>query len=120
MKFAFFLVFLSPPSIFPQADERLRQMQAEERAKLEAEKAAMLADNSLVQEERQKLVAAIEAREAEMQREAEATAALAAKLCAMESKLLVGGRSIAEVADDQERQLQEQRKAIERHNREQA
>lgn len=101
-------------------EAELAQLREEERKELESEKEAMLADQTIVKEEKARLLAEMEQREAELRQEAEAAAMLASQIKAMESKLLVGGKAIVVHTAEQERKLLARKKQIEEHNREKA
>jgi kinesin family protein 3/17 len=79
----------------------------------------MLADQSIVKEEKERMLAEMEARDTELRAEAENAAMLAAQIKAMESKLLVGGKSIDVHTAEQERRLKAHKKKIEEHEKEQ-
>lgn len=84
----------------------------EQEAKLEAEKAAILNDQNLIAEDKEKLMAAAQEKEAKLHKEREAKEKLAAKIKAMESKLLCGGKNIVDHTNEQQRALEQRRQEI--------
>eukprot|EP00730_Choanoeca_flexa_P020132 TRINITY_DN9839_c0_g1_i6.p1 TRINITY_DN9839_c0_g1~~TRINITY_DN9839_c0_g1_i6.p1 ORF type:complete len:767 (+),score=207.85 TRINITY_DN9839_c0_g1_i6:164-2464(+) len=92
-----------------EEEARIRQAELE---KLEKDRQAMMADHTMLQEDKDKLLADLDARTKEIQKEQRQAAELAAKIKTMESKLLVGGKSIAEHTAEQERQLRARQKQI--------
>ncbi|XP_051887426.1 kinesin-like protein KIF3B isoform X2 [Pristis pectinata] len=80
--------------------------------KLEREKRAILDDHSLVAEEKQKLLREKEKKMGDVRREREASEALATKIKAMESKLLVGGKNIVDHTNEQQKVLEQRRQEI--------
>ncbi|KAL2913031.1 hypothetical protein HK105_207486 [Polyrhizophydium stewartii] len=83
--------------------ETIAKLQAE----VEAEKRALLASKDIVIEEKQRIAAELEKRAADLEKERQERESLAAKLKAMEEKLLVGGHNIYDKVNEQERKLQE-------------
>ncbi|XP_062396356.1 kinesin-like protein KIF3B [Sardina pilchardus] len=80
--------------------------------KLEKEKMAILEDHSLVAEEKLRLLKEKERKMDDLHREKEASELLAAKIKAMESKLLVGGKNIVDHTNEQQKILELKRKEI--------
>ncbi|MBN3302657.1 KIF3B protein, partial [Amia calva] len=80
--------------------------------KLEKEKKAILEDHSLVADEKQKLLREKERKMEDMKKEKEASEMLAAKVKAMESKLLVGGKNIVDHTNEQQKILEQKRHEI--------
>ncbi|XP_032897225.1 kinesin-like protein KIF3B isoform X2 [Amblyraja radiata] len=80
--------------------------------KLEMEKRAIFDDHSLVAEEKQKLLHEKEKKMGDVRREREASEALATKIKAMESKLLVGGKNIVDHTNEQQKVLEQRRQEI--------
>ncbi|KAI8929336.1 P-loop containing nucleoside triphosphate hydrolase protein [Entophlyctis helioformis] len=76
-------------------------------AEVEAEKRALLASKDIVIEEKQRIAAELEKRAADLERERQERESLAAKLHAMEAKLLVGGLNIVDKVNEQEHELEE-------------
>ncbi|XP_028515921.1 kinesin-like protein KIF3B [Exaiptasia diaphana] len=83
-----------------------------EQAKLDQEKKALLENHSMVAEEKQRLMAIVQQKEKEMKKQREAQASLTAKIKMMESKLLIGGKSIIDKTSEQERALEQRRQEI--------
>ncbi|KAM9752203.1 kinesin-like protein KIF3B [Menidia menidia] len=84
----------------------------EQQEKLETERKAILDDHSLVAEERARLLREKERKMEDLRREKEAGEMLSAKVKAMESKLLVGGKNIVDHTNEQQRMLEQRRHEI--------
>ncbi|XP_030920686.1 kinesin-like protein KIF3C isoform X2 [Geospiza fortis] len=84
----------------------------EQKERLEEEKAAIQDDHSLVSEEKQKLLQEKEKMIEDLRKEQEATELLAIKYKAMESKLLIGGRTIVDHTNEQQKMLELRRQEI--------
>uniref|UniRef100_A0A8B9E0C7 Kinesin-like protein n=1 Tax=Anser cygnoides TaxID=8845 RepID=A0A8B9E0C7_ANSCY len=84
----------------------------EQKERLEEEKAAIQDDHSLVSEEKQKLLEEKEKMIEDLRKEQEATELLATKYKAMESKLLIGGRTIMDHTNEQQKMLELKRQEI--------
>uniref|UniRef100_A0A3Q2QN98 Kinesin-like protein n=1 Tax=Fundulus heteroclitus TaxID=8078 RepID=A0A3Q2QN98_FUNHE len=84
----------------------------EQQEKLEREKKAVLEDHSLVAEEKERLLREKEKKMEDLRREREVGEMLAAKVKAMESKLLVGGKNIVDHTNEQQRMLEMRRQEI--------
>ncbi|KAG5835962.1 kinesin-like protein KIF3B isoform X2 [Anguilla rostrata] len=84
----------------------------EQQEQLERERKAIMEDRSLVVEERLRLLGEKERRMEELQMEQEAGEMLAAKVRAMESKLLVGGKNIVDHTNEQQKILEQKRQEI--------
>ncbi|KAM6977383.1 kinesin-like protein KIF3B [Aplochiton taeniatus] len=84
----------------------------EQQDKLERERRAILEDHSLVAEEKQKLLKKKEKKMDDLKKEREAGELLTAKVKAMESKLLVGGKNIVDHTNEQQRILEIKRQEI--------
>ncbi|KAM4737183.1 kinesin-like protein KIF3B [Anableps anableps] len=84
----------------------------EQQEKLEREKKAILEDHSLVAEEKVRLLREKEKKMEDLKREREVGEMLAAKVKAMESKLLVGGKNIVDHTNEQQRMLELRRQEI--------
>nr|DBA21953.1 TPA: hypothetical protein GDO54_013059 [Pyxicephalus adspersus] len=84
----------------------------EQQEKLETEKRAIIEDHSLVADEKQKLVREKEKKMDDLRREKEAMEMLTAKVKAMESKLLVGGKNIVDHTNEQQKILEQKRQEI--------
>ncbi|KAK6972865.1 Kinesin-like protein kif3b [Biomphalaria glabrata] len=91
-----------------EADAYLREQQA----KLDQEKEAILGNQSLIAEEKEKLLSELTEKENRMQQEREQRDLLATKIKAMESKLLVGGKTIVDHTNEQQRALEQRRREI--------
>jgi len=79
---------------------------------LEKEKRALLENHSMLEEDKKKLLDEINTRAQQLKKEQERSALIAAKIKAMESKLLIGGKSIVDKTSEQERALEERRKQL--------
>ncbi|XP_029361818.1 kinesin-like protein KIF3B isoform X2 [Echeneis naucrates] len=84
----------------------------EQQEKLERERKAIMDDHSLVAEEKVLLLKEKEKKMEDLKREREAGEMLAAKVKAMESKLLVGGKNIVDHTNEQQRMLEQRRQEI--------
>ncbi|KAM9296489.1 kinesin-like protein KIF3B [Gastrophryne carolinensis] len=84
----------------------------EQQEKLETEKKAIIEDHSLVAEEKQKLLKEKEKKMEDLRREKDAMEMLSAKVKAMESKLLVGGKNIVDHTNEQQKILEQKRQEI--------
>ncbi|KAG7472328.1 hypothetical protein MATL_G00107710 [Megalops atlanticus] len=84
----------------------------EQQEKLEKERKAIMEDHSLVAEEKLKLLREKEKKMDDLKREREAGEMLAAKVKAMESKLLVGGKNIVDHTNEQQKILEQKRQEI--------
>ncbi|XP_056129894.1 kinesin-like protein KIF3B [Lampris incognitus] len=84
----------------------------EQQEKLEREREAIMEDHSLVAEEKLRLIREKERKMEDLKREREAGEMLTAKVKAMESKLLVGGKNIVDHTNEQQRILEQKRQEI--------
>ncbi|XP_062248596.1 kinesin-like protein KIF3B [Platichthys flesus] len=84
----------------------------EQQEKLERERKAIMEDHSLVAEEKVRLLKKKENKMEDLRREREAGEMLTAKVKAMESKLLVGGKNIVDHTNEQQKMLQQRRHEI--------
>ncbi|KAG8131517.1 hypothetical protein E2320_009441 [Naja naja] len=84
----------------------------EQQEKLEIEKKAILEDHSLVAEDKMRLLKEKEKKMEDLKREKEAAEKLGAKIKAMESKLLVGGKNIVDHTNEQQKILEQKRQEI--------
>ncbi|XP_060931251.1 kinesin-like protein KIF3B isoform X2 [Limanda limanda] len=84
----------------------------EQQEKLERERKAIMEDHSLVAEEKVRLLKKKEKKMEDLRREREAGEMLTAKVKAMESKLLVGGKNIVDHTNEQQKILQQRRHEI--------
>ncbi|XP_075032621.1 kinesin-like protein KIF3B [Mixophyes fleayi] len=84
----------------------------EQQEKLEIEKKAIVEDHSLVAEEKLKLLKEKEKKMDDLKKEREAMEMLSAKVKAMESKLLVGGKNIVDHTNEQQKVLEQKRQEI--------
>ncbi|KAI9545289.1 Kinesin-like protein kif3b [Dissostichus eleginoides] len=80
--------------------------------KLERERKAIMEDHSLVAEEKLRLLKEKEKKMEDLKREKDAGEMLSAKVKAMESKLLVGGKNIVDHTNEQQKMLELKRKEI--------
>ncbi|XP_044174790.1 kinesin-II 95 kDa subunit-like [Acropora millepora] len=83
-----------------------------EQAKLEDDKKALEENHTMMAEEKEKFMEEIQKRASQLKKQQEAQTALKAKIKMMESKLLVGGKSIVDKTSEQERALEERRRQI--------
>ncbi|XP_023682376.1 kinesin-like protein KIF3C [Paramormyrops kingsleyae] len=93
-------------------EKDMEEYMKEQEEKLELEKAAIRDDRSLVAEEKQRLLDEKEKMMADLRTEQEATEKLTAKFKAMESKLLVGGKTIMDHTNEQQKMLELKRQEI--------
>eukprot|EP00794_Sanderia_malayensis_P017022 gene17022-18736_t len=84
----------------------------EKQAQLDKEKAALMENHTMMEEDKKKLLGEINSRAHQLKKERDAVATMATKIKAMESKLLIGGKSIFDKTTEQERALEERRKQI--------
>ncbi|XP_062508897.1 kinesin-II 95 kDa subunit-like isoform X2 [Corticium candelabrum] len=84
----------------------------EQEAQLESEKQALLQNENIVAEERDKLVGELQQKQKLLQKKQEARDSLASKIQAMESKLLVGGKTIIDHTSEQERKMEEMQRTL--------
>ncbi|XP_058498455.1 kinesin-like protein KIF3B [Solea solea] len=84
----------------------------EQQEKLERERKAIMEDHSLVAEDKIRLLKEKEKKMEDLKREKEAGEMLAAKVKAMESKLLVGGKNIVDHTNEQQKMLELKRQEI--------
>ncbi|KAL3110167.1 hypothetical protein niasHT_015770 [Heterodera trifolii] len=98
-----------------EAEEYARAQQR----KLGAERARLLRNGALIDEERKRILAELEERERELERERQEQLAVAAKIRAMQSKLLSGDGNLLDRTRRQEEQLRQRRTELtERRRRE--
>uniref|UniRef100_A0A8B9JPG4 Kinesin-like protein n=1 Tax=Astyanax mexicanus TaxID=7994 RepID=A0A8B9JPG4_ASTMX len=93
-------------------DKNITDYWREQQEKLERERKAIMEDHSLVAEEKQRLLREKERKMDDLRREKEASEMLSAKVKAMESKLLVGGKNIVDHTNEQQRILELKRQEI--------
>ncbi|KAJ8412306.1 hypothetical protein AAFF_G00145730 [Aldrovandia affinis] len=84
----------------------------EQQEQVERERRAIMEDRSLVAEEKQRLLGEKARRLEDLEREQAAGEMLAAKVRAMESKLLVGGKNIVDHTNEQQKILEQKRQEI--------
>ncbi|CAM4681196.1 unnamed protein product [Leuciscus chuanchicus] len=94
------------------ADKNISDYWREQQEKLEKERRAIMEDHSLVAEDKQRLLKEKERKMDDLRREKEASEMLTAKVKAMESKLLVGGKNIVDHTNEQQRILELKRQEI--------
>ncbi|XP_022094991.1 kinesin-II 95 kDa subunit-like isoform X2 [Acanthaster planci] len=85
------------------------EMYKQAQAKLDAEKEAIVANKTMIAEEKEKFLQELQHRQGLLKKQQDARDALESKIKAMESKLLVGGKSIIDHTDEQERELEQRR-----------
>ncbi|TSM04924.1 Kinesin-like protein KIF3B [Bagarius yarrelli] len=93
-------------------DRNIDDYWREQKENLEKEKKAILDDHSLVAEEKQRLLLEQEKKMADLCLEKDASEKIAAKVKAMESKLLVGGKNIVDHTNEQQKILEQKRQEI--------
>uniref|UniRef100_H2ZLU2 Kinesin-like protein n=1 Tax=Ciona savignyi TaxID=51511 RepID=H2ZLU2_CIOSA len=84
----------------------------EQQAKMETEKNRILQDKNMAEEERARLLQEQQAKLEELKRQHDAKEELNAKIKAMQSKLLVGGRTIMDHTNEQEKELEERKQLL--------
>ncbi|XP_076022411.1 kinesin-like protein KIF3B [Genypterus blacodes] len=84
----------------------------EQQEKLEKERKAIMEDHSLVAEEKARLLKQKQKKMEDLKKERDAGEMLAAKVKAMESKLLVGGKNIVDHTNEQQKMLELKRQEI--------
>ncbi|XP_076471036.1 kinesin-like protein KIF3B isoform X2 [Babylonia areolata] len=84
----------------------------EQMARLDQEKSAILNNQSLIAEEKERLLSEMQEKEEKLSKEKEQRDALAVKIKAMESKLLMGGKNIVDHTNEQQRALEQRRQEI--------
>eukprot|EP01137_Pigoraptor_chileana_P035052 Opistho-2@28502 len=95
-------------------DERTaEEILKEEEAKLEKERQSLLQNKTMIEEEKQRVATELAERSKLLQKEYEERNAVAAKLKAIESKLLVGGVNIFDRTNQQERELEQKARDLE-------
>ncbi|CAK8691357.1 unnamed protein product [Clavelina lepadiformis] len=93
-------------------DDDDESVSEKQRATLEDDKKRILQDKNMAEEEKVKLLRVKEEKLHELKKQHEAKEALAAKINAMQSKLLVGGKTIVDRTNQQQRELEERRKQL--------
>ncbi|KAK7098411.1 kinesin-like protein KIF3B [Littorina saxatilis] len=93
-------------------EENEEAFMQEQMAKLDEEKSAILNNQSLIAEEKERLLAQAGEKEVKLAKEKEQRDALAIKIKAMESKLLMGGKNIVDHTNEQQRALEQRRQEI--------
>ena len=83
-----------------------------EQKKLDEEKHNLLENNEMVKEEKNKLIEEIDKRAQQVKKERQKAGAVSAKIKAMESKLLIGGKTILDKTTEQEKALEQRTKEI--------
>lgn len=84
----------------------------EQQARLEEEKQAILNNHNMLQSEKDKFLSELQDKQSVLSKEKENRDALASKIKAMESKLLMGGGNIVDHTNEQQRALEQRRKEI--------
>ncbi|KAF6029688.1 KIF3C [Bugula neritina] len=92
-------------------EESTEDFEKQQWAKLEEEKETIMSNKNMLSEEKEKILQELSEREDRLMKEKEAKEALAAKIKAMEGKLLSGG-DIVDHTNEQERALQKRRHEI--------
>ncbi|XP_061698063.1 kinesin-like protein KIF3B [Syngnathoides biaculeatus] len=93
-------------------DENKGDYWREQQENLERERKAIMEDHSLVAEEKVQLLKEKERKMEDLKKEQEAGDMLSAKVKAMESKLLVGGKNIVDHTNEQQKMLELKRQEI--------
>uniref|UniRef100_A0A183BMA1 Kinesin motor domain-containing protein n=1 Tax=Globodera pallida TaxID=36090 RepID=A0A183BMA1_GLOPA len=84
----------------------------EQQLRLEKEREQLLQNGALIEEERQRILTELEGRERELERERQEQLAVAAKIRAMQSKLLSGDGNLLDRTRRQEEQLRQRRSEL--------
>uniref|UniRef100_A0A914HXT9 Kinesin motor domain-containing protein n=1 Tax=Globodera rostochiensis TaxID=31243 RepID=A0A914HXT9_GLORO len=84
----------------------------EQQLRLEKERERLLQNGALIEEERQRILTELEGRERELERERQEQLAVAAKIRAMQSKLLSGDGNLLDRTRRQEEQLRQRRSEL--------
>ncbi|XP_033118562.1 kinesin-II 95 kDa subunit-like [Anneissia japonica] len=85
------------------------EMYKEAQLKLENEKQTILANQNMIAEEKEKILKDLLTKQNDLKKQQQAQDALNSKIKAMESKLLVGGKSIVDHTNQQEKELEKKR-----------
>ncbi|XP_070565590.1 kinesin-II 95 kDa subunit-like [Ptychodera flava] len=93
------------------------ELYKEAQQKLEEEKQAIMNDKNMLSEEKTKLLQETQDKQRQLKDQQKAKEQLAVKIKAMESKLLVGGKSIIDHTNEQQRKLEQQRLQIAEQSR---
>eukprot|EP01147_Barroeca_monosierra_P005546 gene5546-172_t len=93
-------------------EEEARRIREQAFQQLEEEKQRMLQDQTMLQDEKDRLLREMEEKQMQMQAEEQAAAELSAKIAALESRLLVGGKDINEYTAEQEERLRRERERV--------
>ncbi|XP_077978073.1 kinesin-II 95 kDa subunit-like [Glandiceps talaboti] len=93
-----------------EADEE--EFYKEAQQKLEEEKQSILNNQNMLSEEKEKLLLVTQEKQEQLKTQQQARDQLATKIKAMESKLLVGGKSIVDHTNEQQKKLELQRLEI--------
>lgn len=92
--------------------EAVAALAAEQQAKFEEERKAIVANAEMLSEEKQRVLAELQSKQDRLRQEASAKEQMGERLRLMESKLLVGGKSIADHTREQEAALELKRRAL--------
>uniref|UniRef100_A0A914ZSK0 Kinesin-like protein n=1 Tax=Parascaris univalens TaxID=6257 RepID=A0A914ZSK0_PARUN len=84
----------------------------DQQTRLEAEKQAIMANSNIIAEEKRRILADLEERAAQLEREREAQMAVAAKIRAMQSKLLSGDGNLLDQTREQQKLLDQRRRQL--------
>uniref|UniRef100_A0A0R3RYN0 Kinesin motor domain-containing protein n=1 Tax=Elaeophora elaphi TaxID=1147741 RepID=A0A0R3RYN0_9BILA len=84
----------------------------EQQRRLEDERQTIIANSSIIAEEKRKILADLEERAEQLEREREAQIAVAAKIRAMQSKLLSGDGSLLDKTREQQKLLEQRRRQL--------
>lgn len=90
------------------AEDFLREQQE----RLEAERQCIITNSNIIAEEKRRILADLEERAAQLEREREAQAAVAAKIRAMQSKLLSGDGNLLDQTREQQKLLDHRRRQL--------
>lgn len=92
--------------------EAVAALAAEQQAKFEEERKAIVANAEMLSEEKQRVLAELQSKQDRLRQEAAAKEQMGERLRLMESKLLVGGKSIVDHTREQEAALELKRRAL--------
>ncbi|XP_076338911.1 LOW QUALITY PROTEIN: kinesin-like protein KIF3B [Tachypleus tridentatus] len=84
----------------------------EQEAKLEEEREAIMNDQNLIAEEKEKLLSETHKKQEQLKKEQEARDKMISKIKAMQSKLLSGGKNIIDHTNEQQRALEQRKQEI--------
>lgn len=93
-------------------EDNQEEILKKEQAKLDEERTKLLQNSEMVEEEKNKLIEEIDKRSQQVKKERQKASAIGAKIKTMESKLLIGGKTILDKTTEQEKALEQRNKDI--------